>query len=122
MALSIRSESDHEQLHDEHVVTVMLFCAPQVVGRHLVALLCGCFYIMMQIIMSYHVLGVYEVEISETGETRIMSGHPAPDFDSREWKDTYVYHVNGDMKTPMSADTVNELITRVFKEADVDAP
>jgi uncharacterized membrane protein len=88
----------------------------------MVPLLDATWYIMMQIIMSFHVIGTYEVEIGDTGQVRIMSGAPAPDFDDREWKTWYIYHSERDRSKPMSADTVNELITRAFKLADVDAP
>lgn len=91
-------------------------------GRHQVPLLDATFFIMMKILMTFHVMGTYEVEISETGETRIMSGHPAPDFDGREWKSIYIFHASGRLDVPVSADTVTEAITRAFQEADVDAP
>lgn len=90
-------------------------------GRHLVPLLDATWYIMMQFVMTYHVLGVYEVEVGETGEVKIMAGHPAPDFDGRDWKTWYIFHDDKDLSQPISADTVTETITRILQGAGIDA-
>lgn len=94
----------------------------QVVGRHQVPLLDATWFIMMKLILTFHIQGTYEVEVSGRGEVRVMSGHPAPDFDGRGWKEIYIFHTADRLDVPVSADTVTEAITRVFLGAGVDAP
>jgi hypothetical protein len=101
---------------------MLLLCCTvsQVVGRHVVALLDPTWYIMMQVIMTFHVVGTYEI-VTESGETKIMTGHPEPDFDGREWKQWYIFHADGDLSQPIDSDSVTDDISRIFQLAGIDS-
>jgi hypothetical protein len=91
-----------------------------VVGRHRIPLLDAPFWIFFQILTTFHVVGTYEVSISDTGEPTIMRGMPAPDFEGKEWKTQYIYW-EGDPSKPISSEAVLEAVTRAFMLADIDA-
>lgn len=90
------------------------------VGRHRVPLLDATFWLMMQIVANFHVMGTYEATVDSTGEVVVLQGMAAPNFEGQEWKTLYVFY-EGNPHTPISSDSVLEHVSQAFLQAGIDA-
>lgn len=90
------------------------------VGRHRLPLLDAVFWMMLQVVGTFHVVGTYEVTVDSTGEVVIMQGMAAPNFEGQEWKTLHLFY-EGDPHTPISSETVLENISQAFVQAGIDA-
>jgi hypothetical protein len=75
---------------------------------------------MFQLLCTYHVVGTYNIAVTNDGIPILMEGRPAPDFEGVEWKTHYIYW-EGSPDKPTSSESVLDAVTRAFMEAGIDA-
>jgi hypothetical protein len=84
-------------------------------------LLDAVFWLMLQVVATFHVVGTYQVKVGDTGEVEILSGMPAPNFEDKEWKTLHFFYEGDDPYTPISSETVLEHVSQAFMQAGIDA-